>query len=118
MRRFYYKAKDKEGRIVTGEVEATNDLTAARLVRSKDLIVISIRVKFENPLSFILKIKDRITSKDITTFTRQLSTMINAGLPITEALLVLRSQSKGVMQKMVSEAVSYTHLTLPTTPYV
>ena len=32
--------------------------------------------------------------------------MINAGLPITEALLILRSQSKGSMQKMVAQILA------------
>ena len=106
MNRFNYKAKDKLGNLVTGEVEAVNPHEAARLVKSRGLYVISISEKIDSPLAFIRKFRDRITQGDIATFTRQLSTMINAGLPITEAILILRSQSKGSMQKIVAQILA------------
>jgi len=103
MKRYFYKAKDKTGKLVSGEVEATNDYHAAKLVREQGYIVISITEEKEGIVSFVKKLKSRITSGDVTTFTRQFATMVNAGLPITEALLILRNQSKGNMQKMVSQ---------------
>lgn len=106
MKRFNYKAKDTEGRLVTGEVEAANVNEAARLVRSKHLYVISITAKFDNPFSLFRRFRERITPGDVATFTRQLATMINSGLPITEALLILRSQMKGSMQKLVAQILA------------
>ncbi len=106
MKRFNYKAKDKTGRLVTGEVEAANQSEAARLVHGRNLYVISISPKLDSPFAIIRKLKDRITPGDVATFTRQLSTMINAGLPITEAILILRSQSKGSMQKIVAQILA------------
>lgn len=106
MKRFNYKAKDKNGRLVTGEVEANDISSAAKLIHGKGLYVISISPKIDSPFSIIRRFRDRITSKDVTVFTRQLSTMINAGLPITEALLILRSQSKGAMQKIVAQILA------------
>jgi len=106
MKRFNYKAKDKVGRLVTGEVEAADQRDAARLVRGKGLYVISVNPKIDNPISLIRNFQERITPSDIATFTRQLSTMINSGLPITEALLILRSQSKGSMQKVVGQILA------------
>lgn len=106
MKRFNYKAKDKAGRLVTGEVEAANQREAARLVRGKGFYVISVTPKIDNPFSLIRRFQERITPRDTSTFTRQLSTMINSGLPITEALLILRSQSKGSMQKIVGQILA------------
>jgi type IV pilus assembly protein PilC len=106
MKRFIYKAKDKSGQIVTGEVEASSDQVAAKLVRSKGLIVISLKIKREFGLNLIKKFKDRVTFADVSTFTRQLATMVNAGLPITEALVILRSQAKGSMQKMAAQVLA------------
>ena len=106
MNRFNYKAKDKDSRLVTGEVEAANASDAARLVKSKGFYVISITPKIDSPFTLIRKLRERITTRDVATFTRQLSTMINAGLPITEALLILRSQSKGSMQKVVAQILA------------
>ncbi|MEJ2441779.1 MAG: type II secretion system F family protein, partial [Patescibacteria group bacterium] len=106
MKRFIYKAKDKTGKIVTGEVEASSPNHAAKLVRGKGLVVISIKTKRETPLNLIKNLRERITVGDIATFTRQLATMVNAGLPITEALLILRSQAKGSMQKMTAQILA------------
>ena len=106
MKRFNYKAKDKLGSLTTGEVEAFNIHEAARLVKGKGLYVISITPKIDSPFAIIRGLRDKVTSNDVATFTRQLATMINAGLPITEALLILRSQSKGSMQKVVAQILA------------
>lgn len=106
MKRFIYKAKDKSGQVVTGEVEASSDQAAAKLVRGRGLVVISLKIKREFGLNLIKRFKDRITLADVSTFTRQLATMVNAGLPITEALVILRSQTKGSMQKMAAQVLA------------
>lgn len=106
MKRFIYKAKDKSGQVVTGEVEASSDQAAAKLVRGRGLVVISLKIKREFGLNLIKRFKDRITSADVSTFTRQLATMVNAGLPITEVLVILRSQAKGSMQKMAAQVLA------------
>lgn len=106
MKRFIFKAKDKSGKVVIGEVEASNESQAARLVRGKGLLVLSIKKAVENPLNLIKKFKDRITTNDVATFTRQFATMVAAGLPITESLLILKSQAKGSMGKVVSQILA------------
>ncbi|KKR85116.1 MAG: hypothetical protein UU32_C0039G0003 [Candidatus Woesebacteria bacterium GW2011_GWB1_41_10] len=106
MKRFNYKAKDKTGKLITGEVEASSPTHAAKLVHGKGLIVLSILPKIDSPLTFIRRLREKVTAADVTTFTRQLATMINAGLPITEALLILRSQSGGSMQKVVAQILA------------
>lgn len=106
MKRFTYKARDKAGTTLTGEVEATSPEHAAKLIHQKGLIVISIKSKIETPLDFIKRFRERITLENVATFTRQLSTMVNAGLPITEALLILRSQAKGPMEKVVAQVLA------------
>lgn len=103
MKRFNYKAKDKNGSLVSGEVEALTVSDAAKLVRERGFYVISVTAKIDSPFTLVKRIRERITPKDVATFTRQLSTMINAGLPITEGLLILRSQSKGPIQKVVAQ---------------
>jgi type IV pilus assembly protein PilC len=106
MKRFNYKAKDKSGNLVVGEVEALSPGAAAKLVKGRGLYVISITPKMDSPFAIIRRFREKITAGDVTTFTRQLSTMINAGLPITEAILILRSQSKGPMQKVVAQILA------------
>ena len=57
MKRFIYKAKDKSGQVATGEVEASSDQVAAKLVRNKGLVVISLKIKREFGLNLIEKYK-------------------------------------------------------------
>jgi type IV pilus assembly protein PilC len=106
MKRFTYRAKDKTGKLIIGEVEATNESAAAKLVRNKGLLVLSIKANIESPFALIKKLRERITPSDIATFTRQFATMVAAGLPITEALLILRAQAKGSMSKVVSQVMA------------
>ncbi len=106
MKRFNYKAKDRLGRVVSGEVEANDINSGAKLVRSKGYFVISLIPKIDSPFALIKRIREKITTNDVANFTRQLSTMINAGLPITEALLILRSQAKKSMQTVVAQLLA------------
>lgn len=106
MKRFNYKAKDKNGNLVVGEVEAGSVSDAAKLVKGRGFYVISVTTKIDSPFTIVKRIRERITPRDVATFTRQLATMINAGLPITEGLLILRSQSKGPMQKVVAQVLA------------
>jgi len=106
MKRFFFKAKDKSGKLVTGEVEATNESAASKLIHQKGLVVLSLKPLHESIFGLMRKFRDRITKADITNFTRQLATMVNAGLPIIDSLVILRHQSKGAMQKMVSQVLS------------
>src|SRR3990167_8650919 len=106
MKRYNYKAKDKAGKLVTGEVEASSQLVAAKLVRQRGLTVISITPARVSIFGSIRNLRERITVADVSTFTRQLATMVNAGLPITEALLILRQQTKGAMQKVAAQILT------------
>jgi len=106
MKRFRYKAKNDKGELVKGEVEANTPEHAAQLVRGQGLVVISITSSKILSLDYLSKYFERFSGSDVTTFTRQLATMISAGLPITEALLILRSQTKGSMQKVVAQILA------------
>lgn len=107
MKRYLYKAKDSKGQLVTGEVEASSEKEAAKLIKTRGLVVFSIKSASTDLMTLINKPRDRITKSNVVDFTRQLATMINAGLPITESLLVLRNQAgSGAMQKMVAQILA------------
>jgi len=106
MKTYIYKARDAKGQLVTGEVEASSPSYAAKLVSQKKLFVINIKEKSGDLISVITNFRSRITDNDVSTFTRQVSTMINAGLPITEALSILRTQSKPTMQAVLGQILA------------
>jgi type IV pilus assembly protein PilC len=106
VKKFTYKAKDKAGKLQKGEVEAPTKEAAAKLVRGRGLIVLSIVPKRENIISAMVGLRSKVKPEDVAIFTRQLSTMITAGLPITEGLAILRTQSKTAMQPVVSRILA------------
>ncbi len=105
---FSYKARDSDGGVVTGLVEAPSEAAAARLLRDKKLFVISL-LPGQNRLqvsSFLSQFK-RVTFNDITNFTRQLATMIVAGLSIPESLAILRDQTTNPVFSRVLDDISH-----------
>ena len=79
---------------------------AAKLVRQKGLVVIAITKPRLSIGGIISSVKDRITTGDVAAFTRQLATMINAGLSLIDSLAILREQGKGKMKKVVSQVLA------------
>jgi type IV pilus assembly protein PilC len=106
MNKYKYKARDKGGNLVTGEVEASNESVAARLVRERGYILVDLRSSGRGLLGIASKVGLRVSKGDVTAFTRQLATMINAGLPVTESLQILRLQSKTGLKPVVTQILA------------
>lgn len=100
---YNYVAKNSRSETVKGKVEARDEVQAASVLRSRGLLVINVHPISEDSLGFINELLFGVKKDDVVTFTRQLSTMITAGLPLTQALSILTVQSKPAMAKMVSE---------------
>lgn len=93
MQIYTYSAKDKNNQIIKAEVEATSVSEAAKLLTGKELFPLSIDVKGSGPFGSIsLDSLQRIGTKDKVLFTRQLATLVKAGLPLAQALRILRGQ--------------------------
>jgi type IV pilus assembly protein PilC len=94
MSKFVYRAKDWNGKLVRGVLDLPDRVQAIESVKSSGLIPLYVGEERNNPLSEIIKkVTSRVTLKDISTLTRQLSTMMTAGLPLTDALSLLKEQS-------------------------
>ena len=101
MEKFIYKAKSNEGKSVSGQIEARDGHTAVGLLRKRGMFVISLEKKKQD--SGLLKFGNKINYKLVVNFTRQLSTMVTAGLSITDALNILEVQSEKAMAAVVSQ---------------
>jgi len=105
MKRFNYKAKEKAtGKIVKGSIQAETEQIAGRLLIDQGYIPESITEEGEGIFG---KKQTRVTNKDRITFTRQLSTLIGAGLPLAGSLrtVVEQTQSKG-MKAIIEEILA------------
>lgn len=93
MLNFSYEAKNaKTGQTIKANVEAENEQAAAKLIRAEGLTPLTIKVEKSATGRRFGKIK----AKDKVLFSRQLSTLINAGLPLVQSL---RSVSKQTTKK-------------------
>ncbi len=90
---YKYRARNSDGRITVGAVEAVNDGEAAELLMDKGLIVLSLAettVRSKTGLNINI---GRVKHKDIVIFSRQLSVMISATVPIVQSLKILAQQT-------------------------
>lgn len=99
---YQYTVKNEHGETVRGRVEAQTKEQASAILRNRSLLVISLKPQSETPFSSINTLLFGIKSDEIVGFTRQLSTMITAGLTLTESLHILQQQSKPAMERMIS----------------
>lgn len=99
---FQYTVKNEHGEMIRGRVEAQTREQAAGILRNRSLLVISIKPQSETPFSTLNTLLFGIKHDEIVSFTRQLSTMITAGLTLTESLHILQQQSKPAMERMLN----------------
>lgn len=87
MQTFVYKAhRADSNEIVTAEVQAETESAAAKLLMAQQMFPVSIVPKDKAGMLDSLGLGKRVGAKDRIIFTRQLSTLINAGLPLTQSL--------------------------------
>jgi type IV pilus assembly protein PilC len=88
-----------------GKVEAKNIDAAAAILREKKLFIVSLRDHNESAFSELQASMSKVRGDDIVNFTRQLSTMITAGLPLIQALSILEGQAKPAMRKVLRKII-------------
>ncbi len=98
MSAYQYTAKDKAGHSVTGIIEVASEAEAANLLHNKELIVISLK---ETKKKTIFARDAKVKSDDLVIFSRQLATMIDAGIPLVQSLGILGEQIESASLKNV-----------------
>jgi type IV pilus assembly protein PilC len=101
--KFKYQAKTKEGEVQVGFVEAADRDVAVSILTGHDLFVLSVTA--EAPPDFLDRISAffaRARRKDLIVFARQLATLLEAHLPLNDALKILNEQTSN---KTLKEAI-------------
>lgn len=102
---YRYTAKDSaSGQKVRSIVQAESEQAAAKLIRQQGLSPIEIRLDRGSQVG-IGKYINRIKSKDKVLFSRQLSTLINAGLPLVQSLRSVANQTTSKPFKVIISQV-------------
>lgn len=103
---FNYKALNKKEKVLVGIVEAPDSSLAVEALSEKGLKVIDLK-EVKNTLDDKfqgISLFNRINQKELVIFSRQLSVMVSATVPIIQALRVIVKQTKGVaFQRVVNK---------------
>ena len=102
MKRFKYKAKERAtGKIVKGNIQAEDERTAGRLLIEQgytpDVIM--------EESTGLFGTSGRVTNKDRITFTRQMATLIGAGLPLATSLRTVIEQTQSKPMRTIAEEI-------------
>ncbi|MHC4481427.1 MAG: type II secretion system F family protein, partial [Planctomycetota bacterium] len=115
MASFEYEAMNAEGKAVVDQVEASNNDEAVAKIRDMGLFPTRVTEKKAagprgaggparvRKKSFVI---GGVSSKQLTTFTRQLSTLTDAGIPVVQALNILENQLKPSALKNIVGSVA------------
>jgi type IV pilus assembly protein PilC len=122
---FKYTARDPAtGQKTHAEIQAEDEKSAAKLIRQQGLAPLDISLTGEEKQGFG-RYLNRIKTKDKILFSRQLSTLINAGLPLVQSLRSVATQAtnksfKAVLNRLISdvEAGSTLSAAMARTPQV
>ena len=102
---FAYTGRNRQGVVKKGEVSARTRDEAMEQLRRQNIVVINLDERaVKEGGGWTFELGGGVTDKDLVIFTRQFATMINAGLPLIQALEILASQSENKqLRKAVGE---------------
>ena len=91
---YKYVAKDRNGKALTGVSEAKDRAQAVEMLRKNDLIIISVEeARQPAKITVFFGQRKKVGLDDIVVFSRQLATMVDAGIPLVGALDILGEQT-------------------------
>jgi type IV pilus assembly protein PilC len=91
---FQYEARTADGRTQSGRVEAQNEEAAADILQGHKLLIVALESAASNPFyTRRIGFFDRVGGKDIAVFSRQLSVLFEADVPLISSLYTLAEQT-------------------------
>ncbi|MFH1238895.1 MAG: type II secretion system F family protein [bacterium] len=108
---FDYKVRNMRGNTITGVMDAKDRRSVIDKLRVQKLVILSVDEKKASAFAGMFSLmrgggkrKRKVAIKHIVTFSRQLSTLVNAGVPIVQGLVILNEQIENkAMGQVVSE---------------
>ncbi len=91
---YVWKGKNTLGNTIKGELEAGNETAVLAQLKRLRIQNPKIKEKPKDMFANVAFLQPKVTGKDIVVFTRQMSTMIDAGLPLVQSLQILSKQQE------------------------
>lgn len=101
---YSYKATDKKGKIIEDVLQASSKDEAASILTSDELKIVSIKPFDEKFRSFMSR---GVTVSEKAALCRFMATMLRAGLPLAEAVDIIRQETQGKRLKQILFDVSF-----------
>ncbi len=99
-----YQARDSSGKIVNGQIEAADQQSAAAVLAGRNLMVVSLQAGDARKAG-TKRLQGKVKAQDLVLFTRQLATMLDAGLPLVQTLTALEEQTDSKAFKPIIRSV-------------
>ena len=103
---YTWVAETRKGKTLKGELEAANEKIARLQLKRRNLGVKKLKAKPKDLFENVSFLQPKVTSKDIVIFTRQFSTMIDAGLPLVQGLTILSEQMENKTFKNILKQIT------------
>lgn len=102
MAKYMFQAKTASGKLQVGQVEATDEIDVTKKLRLQNLTAVKIvPLAGGGAPGFFAGLVGKVSAKDLQIFTRQFSTLINAGIPVVDSLKML---SEGKKDPIIKDA--------------
>ena len=101
MPEFIWEGRVSQGGVQKGEMEGTTEAAVRMTLRSQGIQITKIKPKPKDIFASLPIFKKKVQDKDIIIFTRQFSTLIDAGLPLVQGLEILSSQEENKAFKKI-----------------
>jgi len=103
---YIYAGRTRKGRVTKGQLDAADERIARIQLKRRNIDVTKLKQKPKDLFGSVSFLQPRVTAKDIVVFTRQFSTMIDAGLPLVQGLNMLTEQSQNKTFKRILSQVT------------
>jgi type IV pilus assembly protein PilC len=102
---YVYRARDRQGRVITGVLEADGEAAALASLRSRDYFVVELRAKTAGQVGLTAWTK-KVSARELALFCRQLAALVDAGVPLLQGLRILADQAVNKRLKTTLAAVA------------
>jgi type II secretory pathway component PulF len=99
---YFYKALSKEGKKISGQLDASSVETVRSQLVAKGLFPVEVKISAESGASFFKSLFERpVAIKDLIFFTKQLAVLLKSGVPLLQALELLSEQFPGKLRSII-----------------
>lgn len=103
---YTWVAETRKGRKLKGELEAADERIAMSQLKRRNLTIKKLKPKPKDIFENVSFMQPKVTKKDLVIFTRQFSTMIDAGLPLVQGLGILAEQAENKTFRGILKQIS------------